>query len=262
MARADHEQHVDLGEHLLDRQLAIRGRVTDVFLPRADDRRKAFAQRGKDLRGLVDGEGGLCHVRDALRIGYLDDARLFERLDEHDRTGRLARRADDLVVTGMPDKDHAVAGVGEAPHLNVHLRHERARGVDRCQVPVGSLAVDLGRDAVRREDEPSLPRYVGRRLDEDRAACFEVAHHVRVVDDLLAHVDGWPVDVEGAFDGLDGSLDSGAKAAVRRDDDALHHRVPCSDAASSAPTTRSKQARSRQASSVWDDAAARSCWSR
>jgi hypothetical protein len=91
----------------------------------------------------------VCHVRDALGIGYLDDARLCERLDEHDRTGRLAGRADDLVVACMADEDHAVAGVGEATHLNMHLRHERTCRVDRSEISVGSFAMDIGRDAVR-----------------------------------------------------------------------------------------------------------------
>ena len=224
MAGADHEEHIDLGEHFLHGELAIRGRVTDVFLPRADDRRESLAQLGKDLRGFVDGESRLGHVRDALRIGYLDDTRLLERLYQHDRPWGLAGRADDLVVAGMADQDHAVAGVGEATHLNVHLRHERTRRVDRRQLPVGRVAVDLERDPVRREYEPPFPGDVARRLDEDRAARFQIADDVRVVDDLFADVDGWPVDLEGALHGLDRSLDSSAKTSMRGDDDTLHHR--------------------------------------
>ena len=37
VARADHEQQLDLGEHLLDRPLAVGGRVADVLLLRAAD---------------------------------------------------------------------------------------------------------------------------------------------------------------------------------------------------------------------------------
>jgi len=137
----------------------------------------------------------------------------------------LAGRADDLVVAGMTDQDHAVAGVSEATHLNMHLRDEWTRRVDRRHLPVTRLAVDLERDPVRREYEPSFPGDVARRLDEDRAARFQVADNVRVVDDLLADVDGGPVDLEGALHGLDRSLDSSAKTSMRGDDDTRHHRV-------------------------------------
>ena len=60
-------------------------------------------------------------------------------------------------------------------------------------------------------------------VDEDRAAGLEVAYDVRVVDDLLANVDGRPVQVEQLLDRVDGALDPGAIAARRRQEDPLHH---------------------------------------
>jgi len=41
VTRSDHEQKVDLGEHLLHCPLAVRGRVADVFLAWRPDRREA-----------------------------------------------------------------------------------------------------------------------------------------------------------------------------------------------------------------------------
>ena len=51
------------------------------------------------------------------------------------------------------------------------------------------------------------------RVDEDRAALLELAHDVRVVDDLLADVDGLAVERERTLDRVDGPLDAGAVAA-------------------------------------------------
>ena len=62
-------------------------------------------------------------------------------------------------------------------------------------------------------------------VDEDRAAVLERLHDVPVVHDLLAHVDGRAVLLEGLLDGLDGAVDAGAVAAGRGEQDALAGRV-------------------------------------
>ena len=69
---------------------------------------------------------------------------------------------------------------------------------------------------MRREDDRLALGHVALVLDEDRAASLEVADDVRVVDDLLANVDGRPVQVEELLDRVDGALDAGAIAARRR----------------------------------------------
>ena len=77
---------------------------------------------------------------------------------------------------------------------------------------------------MRREDDRLALGHLGLLVDEDRAARLEIAHDVEVVDDLLADVDGRPVQVERALDRLDGALDSGAVAAGRRQQDLPDHR--------------------------------------
>ena len=79
-----------------------------------------------------------------------------------------------------------------------------------------SVRVDRRRDSVRREDDRLALGHLALVLDEDRAARLEVTHDVRVVDDLLAHVDGRPVQVEELLDRVDGALDARAIAARRR----------------------------------------------
>ena len=68
---------------------------------------------------------------------------------------------------------------------------------------------------MRREDDRLALRHLGLLVDEDRAARLEVADDVQVVDDLLAHVDRRPVELERLLDRLDGALDPGAVAAGR-----------------------------------------------
>ena len=51
------------------------------------------------------------------------------------------------------------------------------------------------------------------RVDEDGAACLQIAHDVDVVHDLLPHVHGRPVVLERELDRLDGALHPGAVAA-------------------------------------------------
>ena len=121
---------------------------------------------------------------------------------------------------------HDRAALGRiASRLDVHLRDERARRVDRRQVAGRGARVDRGRDAVRREDDDRSVRDVRLVLDEDRAAPLEVADDVRVVDDLLADVDGCAVEVERALHRLDGAFDSRAVTPGRGKQDPLDQTV-------------------------------------
>ena len=70
-------------------------------------------------------------------------------------------------------------------------------------------------DAVGREDDRFALGHLPLVVDEHGPAGLELAHHVEVVDDLLAHVDRRPVEVERLLDRLDGPLDAGAVAARR-----------------------------------------------
>ena len=156
-------------------------------------------------------------------LGKVERLGLLDRLDEHGRVGRLAHRPDDLLVPLVPDEDDGVALVRVAARLHVHLRHERAHGVDDVVPELRGVREDGRRDAVRRVDDGRALGHLGLLLDEDRAARLEIADDVDVVDDLLAHVDGRAVVLERELDRLDGALDAGAVAARRGQEDAFHH---------------------------------------
>ena len=166
--------------------------------------------------GLVDRERRLREVGDPGRILDLERVDVGLALDEHDRGRGLAHRPLDLLVAGVADEHDRVAVGGELDRLAVDLGHERAGGVDRPQPARLGVGVDGRRDAVGGEHRHrALGDRVAELVDEDRPARGEVLDHVLVVDDLLAHVDRRPVEVERALDRLDGAVDAGAVAARR-----------------------------------------------
>ena len=123
----------------------------------------------------------------------------------------------------MADQDDRLTAFGEPAGLEVHLRDERARRVEDREVAPLGVRVDLGRDAVRRQDHHGALRHLGLLVDEDRPLGLEVANDVEVVDDLLADVYGLTVGLEGPLDRLDGALDAGAVAARGRQQDLGGH---------------------------------------
>src|SRR6266550_3164871 len=165
----------------------------------------------------------------------------------------------DGLVAGMANQNHAVACIRETANLNVHFLHEWTRRVYRREAAGGSSAIDLGRDAVRGENEPPAPRDGRFRLDEDGAPRLQVAHDVSVVDDLFANVDRRSVDLERSLHRLDRSLDAGAVASVRGDEHALHHSTPPAGADCDTPMCRGNQSTPDPASPCWDDVSARAC---
>ncbi len=63
------------------------------------------------------------------------------------------------------------------------------------------------------EDDRRALRHGLDGVDEDRAALLELAHDMRVVDDLLSDVDGLAVERERTLDRFDRPLYTGAIAA-------------------------------------------------
>ena len=81
------------------------------------------------------------------------------------------------------------------------------------------FADDRFRDAVRREDDGSCRSVVrgdvGKFFDEDDALSFQGFDDEGVMDNFVAHIDGFAVLLECLLDDGDGSFDTGAEAARR-----------------------------------------------
>ena len=218
--RADDDHDVHLGRDVLDGALAVLGGVADVVRRRVDELREALAQAVHGLAGLVDGERGLGDPHDARGVAHDDVIDLVGGANDLDVIGGLAKRALDLLVALMAHQDDVVVFLREAHGLAVHLGHERAGRVNRGEVAGGSGLVDGRGDAVRGEDDAGTLGHLVGLLDEDRAALSQRLDDELVVDDLLAHVHGRTVELEGLFDDVDGAVHAGAVSAGSRQEDA------------------------------------------
>src|SRR5439155_1756388 len=107
----------------------------------------------------------------------------------------------------------------ELPRLDMDLGHQRAGGVDRVEGTGPGVGVHARRDAMSREHDGLPLGDLGLLLHEDRAPALQALDHVLVVDDLLAHVDGWAVEPERVLDGRDRAINARAVAAGRRKED-------------------------------------------
>ena len=113
----------------------------------------------------------------------------------------------------VADEHDGVAGFDVALHLDVDLGHQRAGGVDDAQSSLPALFPDRGRYSMGTEDTGAVGRDFIQLIHEDYAAFLEAVHHVAVVDDLTAHVDGRREFVESQVDDVDGTVDPGAESA-------------------------------------------------
>ena len=186
---AGDEHDVGLARDRAHGVLAVRGGVADVVRCRTTQRREALAQPVDDLVGLVDRERRLRQVRDALGVRRLDAVGLPRRPRRAGSAGRLAGRPLDLLVAVVADQEDRLALGRKAARLGVHLRDERAGGVDHVEPACRRVGADGRRDAVRGEHDGRAVGHLVELLDEDGAATLEVGDHVLVVDDLLADVD-------------------------------------------------------------------------
>ena len=121
----------------------------------------------------------------------------------------------------VPDEHDLAVLARHALRLDVHLRHERAGGVDHAQAARRRRLAHRGRDAVRAEDQQRALGRVGGVVDEDGALGAQVLDDVSVVHDLVAHVHRRAEARERQLDDLDGAVDARAEAARTGEDD-LH----------------------------------------
>ena len=101
----------------------------------------------------------------------------------------------------------------EAHRLEVDLGDQRTSGVDGTQAPPLGVRPHRGRDPVGAEHDRAALGHVVEILDEARAARLELLDDEVVVDDLVPHVDGRPVEVDRQIDHVDRPVHSRAIAA-------------------------------------------------
>ena len=106
-------------------------------------------------------------------------------------------------MAGVADQDQGPAARHIAVGLHVHLGDQRAGGVQHRQAARAASASTARETpwALKMVTAPS-GTFV-QRLDKPRALGLEPFHHMAVVDDLVAHIDGRAVELQRALDDVD-----------------------------------------------------------
>ena len=177
---------------------------------------EAILERGHGRRHVVQRERRLGDDGDGLAVG-IELGGIRGRFDDDDLLRALTFRPDHLHVVGVADEGDEVAGVRVPARLGVHLRHERADGIDDAEAACLAVLADGRRDAVRRQHADLSWRDVVLGVDEDRAEPLQPAHDVVVVDDLVPDVDRRPVRREQPLDDLDRTIDARTERPRRRE---------------------------------------------
>ena len=167
--------------------------------------------------GIVHRQGGLGGVGQGGVAGPLEPFGVLLGLDQADGGGRqLAHGADHLRVARMADQNDVLAGGVVALGLHMDLGHQGAGGVQKQQVAGAGVGGHRLGHAVGGEDDRAVVGAFVQLLDEDGAHGLQPLDHMAVVDDLVAHIDGGAVFLDGPLHDLDRPVHPGAEAARRR----------------------------------------------
>ena len=113
----------------------------------------------------------------------------------------------------MPDQNDLATLVRIALALDVHLRNQRAGGVDNRKPAVGRAFFDRAGDSMRAENRNGPLWDFVDFVDEMRPLCVQALDDVPIVHDFVADIDWRAVLFERALDDLDGALDPRAEAS-------------------------------------------------
>ena len=113
----------------------------------------------------------------------------------------------------MADQYHLVAIAAMACHLEMHLGHQRAGGIENLQLAMCRLLLHCAGYSVGTENNRAVVRYFVQLVNEDGTALFETLHHEPVVHHLVAYVDRGAECVERLFNDFDGAVHAGTKTA-------------------------------------------------
>ena len=153
------------------------------------------------------------HVCNSIGIRDLERVHLFRAPEHVQATVGLAPGPLHFTMSSVANQDDLSALTCESPHPQMDLADQWARGVHDAQVARLGVALDLTAHAVRTEDDDRARRDIVQRLGQDRAALLEPIDDVRVVHDLVQHVDRGTEHVQRPLYDLYRANDTGAETA-------------------------------------------------
>ena len=114
-----------------------------------------------------------------------------------------------------------------AARLHVDLEYQGTGGVDGEHIAgFRGRGHGLGHAVCRKDHRLIRLRYLVEFFHKNGAFGFEIVDHVAIVDDLVAHIDGCPELLQRQFDDPDGTVDAGAEAAGRCQQDRQRRQRP------------------------------------
>jgi hypothetical protein len=173
-----------------------------------------FLERRGNRLGVVEAERGLRQVGDAVVSRDVQLLDLAHALDHVRAVRRFAERADDLVVVAVADQDDREFLPRVADGFGVDLGDQRAGGVDLDEVSRAGLSADLGRNAVRAEDERRAAGNLVDGFHECHAALDEAIDDVAIVDDLVEDIDRRSLQAQDPVDAIDRHVDARTEPAA------------------------------------------------
>ena len=175
--------------------------------------REALLERDDDVLGVVDGKRGLGDIGDGTVGGNRQHLDIGFRLDQMHRRAHLAHGAFHFGMAGMADQDQGAAMGDITLALIVHFGDQRAGGVQHRQAArLRGLDHRLRHAMGGKHRHRAFGHFV-QLFDKAGALALERVHHMAVMDDLMAHIDGLAELIERLFDDVDGAHHPGTKAA-------------------------------------------------
>ena len=170
---------------------------------------RSLARRPSDR--LVHRQGGLGQPHHPRRVLTSTLGRALKAVDQADPGRGLAGRADDLLMALVADQqDVVVLAANRRASLCTLVTSGQVASM--CRRPRCAAASDLGGDAMRREDDDAALRAPRRSPRRRWRRVGQVADHMRVVHDLLAHVYRGAKPLQRHLDSLHGAIDPCAVA--------------------------------------------------
>src|SRR5579859_4087450 len=103
----------------------------------------------------------------------------------------------------------------------MHFCDQRAGGIDNLQIALFGFDSDGRGNAMRAENNPCPFRNLSQFLDKNGARLAKFVNDVAVVNDLFAHINRSPVEIQGYLYDVDRSHHSCAKSARPEEDNLL-----------------------------------------
>ena len=151
-------------------------------------------------------------IRYAIRIGHVQIVYIVRRVDHLRDQRRFAQCADHFIVIAMADEDQRVAFTRELYRFHVNFGDQRTGRVDNPQLAQLAVLANFGRNAVCAVNHALAGGNFVHAVDKNGALGAQLIHHVAIVNDLFADIDGRAECFQRDADNVDGAHHSGAKA--------------------------------------------------